>query len=144
MESEAVGYDIVSEDGTFKQFRPTLGAAEDLVAKANQNRETKVARIAGEIDRVSSGIELDKQRLGQLQEVGEEGSPEYKRLQAKIQKQEVNLGNLNSKIESVSQPLQIKAKGRKKATEEGFETSDIKEFINERVKRVFSEFKGYE
>jgi hypothetical protein len=28
-------------------------------------------------------------------------------------------------------------------TEEGFETSDIKEFINERVKRVFSEFKGY-
>ena len=112
MESEAVGYDIVSEDGTFKQFRPTLGAAEDLVAKANQNRETKVARIAGEIDRVSSGIELDKQRLSQLQEVGEEGSPEYKRLQAKIQKQEVNLGNLNSKIESVSQPLQIKAKAK--------------------------------
>jgi hypothetical protein len=112
MESEAVGYDIVSEDGTFKQFRPTLGAAEDLVAKANQNRETKVARITGEIDRVSSGIELDKQRLGQLQEVGEEGSPEYKRLQAKIQKQEVNLGNLNSKIESVSQPLQIKAKAK--------------------------------
>jgi hypothetical protein len=110
MESENVGYDIVSEDGTFKQFRPTLGAAEDLVAKANQNRETKVARIAGEIDRVSSGIELDKQRLGQLQEVGEEGSAEYKRLQAKIQKQEVNLGNLNSKIQSVSQPLQIKAK----------------------------------
>ena len=29
-------------------------------------------------------------------------------------------------------------------TEEGFETSDIKEFINERIKRVFSEFKGYE
>jgi hypothetical protein len=28
-------------------------------------------------------------------------------------------------------------------TEEGFETSDIKEFVNERVKRVFSEFKGY-
>ena len=112
MESENVGYDIVSEDGTFKQFRPTLGAAEDLVAKANQNRETKVARIAGEIDRVSSGIELDKQRLGQLQEVGEEGSAEYKRLQAKIQKQEVNLGNLNSKIQSVSQPLQIKAKDK--------------------------------
>ena len=112
MEFENVGYDIVSEDGTFKQFRPTLGAAEDLVAKANQNRETKVARIAGEIDRVSSGIELDKQRLGQLQEVGEEGSAEYKRLQSKIQKQEVNLGNLNSKIQSVSQPLQIKAKDK--------------------------------
>jgi len=29
-------------------------------------------------------------------------------------------------------------------TEEGFETSDIKEFVNERIKRVFSEFKGYE
>jgi hypothetical protein len=28
-------------------------------------------------------------------------------------------------------------------TEEGFETSDIKEFVNERIKRVFSEFKGY-
>jgi len=28
-------------------------------------------------------------------------------------------------------------------TEEGFETSDIKEFVNERVKRTFSEFKGY-
>jgi hypothetical protein len=28
-------------------------------------------------------------------------------------------------------------------TEEGFETSDIKEFVNERVKRLFEQFKNY-
>jgi hypothetical protein len=110
MDSEVTGYEITSEDGKFKQVRPTMAAAETLLETAQQNRQNTIDKITDELGRTQMVLESNQEKLADLQLVGQENTPQYKKIEANVKNLTSKIDRLNEKVQSASQPLQIKSK----------------------------------
>lgn len=109
MDSEVTGYEVVSDDGKFKQTRPTMTAAENLAATAEQSRLNTVNKLTEELNRTQLVLGSNQEKLAELDQIGEKGT-QYKKIESNIKNLESKITRLNEKVQSASQPLQIKAK----------------------------------
>jgi hypothetical protein len=115
MDTQVAGYEVSSDDGRFKQVRPTIASAESLISSAQEGRQNTVEKLTGELEKTQATIESNREKLNELDQIGEQDSAGYKKIESNTKNLVSKVSRLNEKIQSVSQPLQIKAKQEKKS-----------------------------
>jgi hypothetical protein len=115
MDTQVAGYEVSSDDGRFKQVRPTIASAESLISSAQEGRQNTVEKLTGELEKTQATIDSNREKLNELDQIGEQDSAGYKKIESNTKNLVSKVSRLNEKIQSVSQPLQIKAKQEKKS-----------------------------
>jgi hypothetical protein len=115
MDTQVAGYEVSSDDGKFKQVRSTIASAESLISSAQEGRQNTVEKLTGELEKTQATIDSNREKLNELDQIGEQDSAGYKKIESNTKNLVSKVSRLNEKIQSVSQPLQIKAKQEKKS-----------------------------
>jgi hypothetical protein len=115
MDTQVSGYEVSSDDGKFKQVRSTIASAESLISSAQEGRQNTVEKLTGELEKTQATIDSNREKLNELDQIGEQDSAGYKKIESNTKNLVSKVSRLNEKIQSVSQPLQIKAKQEKKS-----------------------------